>query len=106
VMTRRGVTAMCHCHGNVWSVCLSLRPTISAYPGESGGSAELADPPLFVMGGQLMVLRPPLLSDHSDEYCRSDETIHIRTLQPYNNSNTKSVKYGKIIKIVAFRCIS
>ena len=117
--------------------------------------------PLFVVGGQLMVLGPPpFLSDHSDEYCRlvaltyqegddmtltsipdltvannrkghlawssfkffvfllvqpcnipemktrfkirglpsteklnhSDETIHIRTLLPYNNSNTKSVK--------------
>ena len=27
-------------------------------------------------------------------------------LQPYNNSNTKSVKYGKIIKIAVFRCVS
>jgi len=62
---------------------------IGADPEGSGGSA---DPQLFVVGGQLMVLRPPLLSDHSDEYCLSDETIHIRTLQPYNNSNTKSVK--------------
>ena len=41
--------------------------SIGADPGRSGGSA---DPPLFVVGGQLMVLRPPLLSDHSDEYCR------------------------------------
>jgi len=26
--------------------------------------------PTFRSGGKLMVLRPPLLSDHSDEYCR------------------------------------
>ena len=29
-----------------------------------------------------------------------------KILTEYNNSNTKSVKYGKIINIVAFRCVS
>ena len=26
--------------------------------------------------------------------------IHIKTLQPYNNSNAKSVKYGKLLKLL------
>ena len=29
-----------------------------------------------------------------------------KILTEYNNSNTKSVKYGKIINIVVFRCVS
>ena len=49
---------------------------IGADPGGQGGQ----------LTPQLIVLRPPLLSDHSDGI------KDMKMLQPYNKSNTKSVK--------------